>query len=180
MNDTDADDARPQAPSSRRAFSKGAIITAAAVSAPDLLPHDPAVWAQQGAGIRSFDHVSFPLQNTEAMMAFYRALGLQVDVGPQLCMVHLGDQKINFHRPELWEQESFTMRAPAARPPCGDFCFVWDGSPESLTALLARVGADVILGPAPRPGGRAGGSVGGTSRYVRDPDGNLVEFIIYA
>ena len=180
MNDANADHVRPQAPSSRRGFLKSAIMAAAAVSAPHLLPRGPAVQAQQSAGIRSFDHVSFPLQNTEAMMAFYRALGLQVDVGPQLCMVHLGDQKINFHRPELWEQESFVMRAPAARPPCCDFCFVWEGSPESLTALLDRVGANVILGPAPRPGGRAGGSVGGTSRYIRDPDGNLVEFIIYA
>jgi catechol 2,3-dioxygenase-like lactoylglutathione lyase family enzyme len=180
MNDADMDQIRPQATNSRRAFVKGALMTAAAVSAPSLLPRDPAVRAQQSAGIRSFDHVSFPLQNTDAMMAFYRALGLQVDVSPQICMVHLGDQKINFHQPELWEQDSFVMRAPAARPPCGDFCFVWEGSHESLTALLDRVGAEVIEGPAPRPGGRAGGTVGGTSRYIRDPDGNLVEFIIYA
>ena len=96
------------------------------------------------------DEISFPLQNTEAMMTFYRALGLQVNEGPQICMVHLGDQKINFHQPALWQQESFDMRAPAARPPCGDFCFVWEGSPESLTALLDRVGAEVIAGPAPR------------------------------
>ena len=178
MNDTDHE--RPRAPSSRRAFIKGAIVAGAAASALELLPRGPAVRAQQRAGIRSFDHVSFPLQNTEAMMTFYRALGLQVNEGPQICMVHLGDQKINFHQPALWQQESFDMRAPAARPPCGDFCFVWEGSPESLTALLDRVGAEVIAGPAPRPGGRAGGTVGGTSRYVRDPDGNLVEFTIYS
>ena len=82
--------------------------------------------------------------------------------------------------PELWQQESFTMRAPAARLRCGDFCFVWEGSPESLIALLDRVGAEVIVGPAPRSGGRACGTVGGTSRYIRDPDGNLVEFITYS
>ncbi len=30
-----------------------------------------------------------------------------------------------------------------------------------------------------RRGGRGGGSVEGMSRYVRDPDGNLLEFIVY-
>jgi catechol 2,3-dioxygenase-like lactoylglutathione lyase family enzyme len=45
--------------------------------------------------------------------------------------------------------------------------------------LFERVGAEVELGPVDRPGGRAGGSVTGTSRYIRDPDGNLLEFMIY-
>ena len=133
----------------------------------DLLPGGPAVRAQQRAGIRNFDHVSFPLQNTEAMLAFYRALGLQVNEGSQICMVHLGDQKINFHQPELWQQESFTMRAPAARPPCGDFCFVWEGSPESLTTLLDRVGAEVIAGQARARGVvRVGPSVAPAGTFV--------------
>jgi hypothetical protein len=39
---------------------------------------------------------------------------------------HIGDQMINFHRPVTWQRESFTLRAPAAKAPCGDLCFVWD------------------------------------------------------
>ena len=135
--------------------------------------------AQRPPGIRSFDHVSLPLHNTDAMLAFYRALGLTVVEGPRICSVHFGNQKINFHRPTHWQDPAFTNRAPEARPPCGDFCVVWDGSPESLTEMLERTGVVVTVGPVERQGGRDGGSVSGTSRYVRDPDGNLLEFMIY-
>ena len=69
---------------------------------------------------------------------------------------------------------------PAAKPPCGDFCWVWEGSPESLKAMLDRAEAKIIEGPGPRDGGRKGGTVTGQSVYVRDPDGNLLEFMIYA
>ena len=37
----------------------------------------------------------------------------------------------------------------------------------------------VIEGPIGRDGGRSEGKAVGISSYVRDPDGNLVEFIIY-
>ena len=135
--------------------------------------------AQVGGSIRSFDHVAVPMRNTEAMVQFYRALGFGVMEGERICSVHFGDSKINFHRPVAWEDASFTLRAPAALPPCGDFCFVWDGSEAALQELLDGVGAEVIAGPAPRTGGRDGGIAEGTSRYIRDPDENLLEFIIY-
>jgi len=130
----------------------------------------------QAGTVRGFDHVALPMQNTDAMMAFYRSLRLQVVETPHLVQVYLGDQMINFHRPALWLREGFTLRAPAAKPPCGDLCFVWDGSAGSLEALLERAGAEVIEGPVERDGGR---QAAGTSVYVRDPDGNLLEFIIY-
>jgi catechol 2,3-dioxygenase-like lactoylglutathione lyase family enzyme len=53
---------------------------------------------------------------------------------------------------------------------------VWDGTPESLKAMLDRAGAKVVEGPVERQGGR---KKAGTSKYVRDPDGNLLEFMIY-
>ena len=65
-------------------------------------------------------------------------------------------------------------------PPCGDFCFVWDGTMSALQAMLDDAGAAIIEGPAERQGGRDGGRATGTSLYVRDPDQNLVEFIVYA
>ena len=128
-------------------------------------------------GITGFDHVSLPLHGTEAMVSFYRRLGLDVDEQPHVVSVYVGDQMINFHRPETWQREGFTLRASAARPPCGDLCFVWGGSPESLSARLDAVGAEVIDGPVPRQGGRRAAA---SSVYVRDPDGNLLEFMIYA
>jgi catechol 2,3-dioxygenase-like lactoylglutathione lyase family enzyme len=127
-------------------------------------------------GVRGFDHVALPLQDVDAMTAFYRALGLEVAETPHLVQVYVGEQMINFHRPEVWRREGFTLRAPAAAPPCGDLCFVWGGSGVSLTSLLDAAGAEVIEGPVERQGGR---QATGTSVYTRDPDGNLLEFIVY-
>ena len=48
-----------------------------------------------------------------------------------------------------------------------------------LRATLERAGAPVELGPVDRVGGRDGGVAAGISYYLRDPDGNLLEFIVY-
>ncbi len=127
-------------------------------------------------GVSGFDHVSLPMQSTDAMVAFYRALGFDVLEQRSVVSVYVGEQMINFHRPGVWQHEAFTLRAPAAVPPCGDLCFVWNGSPEELAALLDRVGATIIEGPVARDGGRRAAA---SSVYVRDPDGNLLEFMIY-
>ena len=133
--------------------------------------------AQKTERIRGFDHVALPMQNSEAMMAFYRGLGCDVSENPNICSVYIGDQMINFHRPALWQRDTYTLRAPAAKPPCGDLCFVWDGTPQSLKVRLDQAGAKTIEGPVGRQGGR---KQTGSSVYVRDPDGNLLEFIIYS
>jgi catechol 2,3-dioxygenase-like lactoylglutathione lyase family enzyme len=160
--------------SSRRAFIRRAL--AAGASAPILTATGEAGAQTQTSHIRGFDHVALPMQKVDAMLAFYRALGLQITEGAQACSVHIGSQMINFHRPTLWQNASFTLRAPAASPPCGDLCFVWDDSAAALSALLAKAGAKIETGPVARQGGR---QITGSSVYVRDPDGNLLEFIIY-
>ena len=164
--------------SNRRGFLKQAAGAGAALAAAGLERGVGA--AQASTSFVRFDHVSAPMRDTDAMVAFYRALGFQVREGDRICSVHFGDSKINFHRPEMWQDPEFTLRGQAAVPPCGDFCFVWGGSAAELEQTLERVGAPVIEGPAPREGGRNGGRDTGTSRYIRDPDGNLLEFIIYS
>ncbi len=164
--------------SDRRRFLKQAVGAGAALAAARLEPGVGA--AQASPSIVRFDHVAVPMRNTTAMVSFYRALGFHVREGDRICSVHFGDNKINFHRPAMWENPEFTLRGQAAVPPCGDFCFVWGGSAAALEQTLERVGAVVIEGPVPREGGRNGGTDSGTSRYVRDPDGNLLEFIIYS
>jgi catechol 2,3-dioxygenase-like lactoylglutathione lyase family enzyme len=159
---------------SRRRFIKNAAT--ATTTAAGALSGSSAL-AQAPGTIRGFDHVALPMQNTEAMLGFYRALGCQIAENPQACSVYIGDQMINFHRPVLWQRETFTLRAPAAKPPCGDLCFVWDGTADALKAMLDRAGAKVVEGPVARQGGRKKAA---TSVYVRDPDGNLLEFMIYA
>jgi catechol 2,3-dioxygenase-like lactoylglutathione lyase family enzyme len=116
------------------------------------------------------------MQNTDAMLAFYRGLGFEVRENAVACSVYIGDQMINFHLPATWKRETFTLRAPAAKPPCGDLCFVWEGTPEALKAMLDHAGAKVEEGPVARQGGRKKSA---SSVYVRDPDGNLLEFMIY-
>jgi len=152
-----------RANSSRRRFIQGAATGSSAT-------------AQPPGRIRGFDHVALPMQNTDAMLAFYRGLGCDVTESALACSVHFGDNMINFHRPSTWQHESFTFRASAAKPPCGDMCFVWEGTSESLKALLDRVRAKIIEGPVARQGGRRKAA---SSVYIRDPDGNLLEFMIY-
>jgi catechol 2,3-dioxygenase-like lactoylglutathione lyase family enzyme len=133
--------------------------------------------AQESGHIAGFDHVALPMENTEAMEAFYRRLGFQIRATASVMSVFAGPNMINFHRPTLWRDAKFTLRAPAAKPPCGDLCFVWAGTPAALRTLLDRAGARIETGPVDRSGGR---QKTGSSVYVRDPDGNLLEFIIYA
>jgi catechol 2,3-dioxygenase-like lactoylglutathione lyase family enzyme len=128
-------------------------------------------------GIAGFDHISLPMRDTDAMVAFYDSLGCEVAEHPYVVSVYVGfNQMINLHRPETWQQRDFRLRAPAALPPCGDLCFVWEGTANELHARLRRAGAQIEEGPVERDGGRQASA---TSVYVRDPDGNLLEFMIY-
>ena len=130
--------------------------------------------------IAGFDHVAIPMQRVAEMLAFYRRLGFRVEErnAPRYS-VHFGPHKINLQAPEVWGDPAFTLRGPTAVPGCGDFCFVWSGSEAGLRDLLAKAGATVIEGPVPRLGARDTTEPSGTSYYIRDPDENLLEFMIY-
>jgi catechol 2,3-dioxygenase-like lactoylglutathione lyase family enzyme len=132
--------------------------------------HEPS------GALRGFDHVSLPMEHTDEMVAFYRTLGCDVVEQKSVVSVYVGNEMINFHRPSIWTRKEFTLRAPAAQPPCGDLCFVWEGTPNELHGLLEGAGAEIIEGPVPRQGGRR---TDAASVYVRDPDGNLLEFMSY-
>ena len=132
------------------------------------------------------DHVAIPTANPEAMLSFYRTLGFEVPEprewrasGIPFFSIQFGDNKINVHAPDLWQDSEFELRGPTARPGCGDFCFVWSGTLEELKEALRQAGAEIVEGPVERVGGRVGGRAKGMSIYTRDPDRNLLEFIIY-
>jgi catechol 2,3-dioxygenase-like lactoylglutathione lyase family enzyme len=157
---------------SRRNFVRSAVAGAVAAGAAA-----GTVQAQQPANrVSGYDHVALPMLNTDAMVAFYRKLGFEMRENVNAVSVYIGRSMINFHRPVRWQDSKFTLRAPAAKPPCGDLCFVWDGTPAQLKAWLDASGARAEEGPVNRAGGRR---VDGTSTYIRDPDGNLLEFMIY-
>ena len=131
--------------------------------------------------LSTIDHVALPIRNVAAMLNFYQALGMRIDrtLAPSLYSAHLANQKINFHGPELWQDLRFSLRAPYARPGCGDLCFVWNGDIASIERHLNQMETSIIEGPVQREGGRGPAINLGTSVYVQDPDENLVELICY-
>ena len=133
--------------------------------------------------IASYDHTAVPLGDVDAMLAFYRKLGFTVEPfsfdGFDFWAAQTADVKINFHAPKTWEGNAFDLRAPTAVPGSADFCFVWEGTLGTLTSYLLGLGIEIITGPVERIGGRDGGTAKGTSLYIRDPDLNLLEFIVY-
>jgi catechol 2,3-dioxygenase-like lactoylglutathione lyase family enzyme len=131
--------------------------------------------------ITGFDHVAIPMASVEKMLTFYKGMGFEVsdDYGGRVYSVHCGDNKINLHTPEIWQSGKFSLRGHTAQPGCGDFCFVWSGTKEALHSTLEEMDAAIEEGPVDRKGGRNGGQDMGVSVYTRDPDDNLLEFIIY-
>ncbi len=127
--------------------------------------------------------MAIPTDRPEELIAFYGELGFSVpdvdewrESGVPFFAIQFGDQKINVHAPAMWRNPDFELRGPTAAPGCGDFCFVWRGDAAELQQTLVRAGAEIIAGPVELTGGRGKG----TSVYTRDPDQNLLEFIIYA
>jgi catechol 2,3-dioxygenase-like lactoylglutathione lyase family enzyme len=136
--------------------------------------------------IASFDHAVIPTSQPEEMIDFYKKLGFDVvheeewrQGKTRMFSFAFGDSKINVHTPEIWQNPEITLRGPTAVPGCGDFCFVWDGDLDEARAMIEAAGGEVILGPVAREGGRGLGRTTGSSIYTRDPDNNLLEFIVY-
>ena len=119
--------------------------------------------------IRSLDHIVLTCADPEATVAFYERVGMTREefAGGRLAL-RFGDQKINLHRAGA----EFQPHAALPRPGTGDFCLLVDGSLDDVIAHLEREGIAIEVGPVDRTG--ALGPL--RSVYVRDPDGNLVEF----
>jgi catechol 2,3-dioxygenase-like lactoylglutathione lyase family enzyme len=121
----------------------------------------------------ALDHVVIHVTDWARATAFYRDV-VGAEVVPQGAGVafRLGAQQLNVHGPGVAPDP--VARRPV-RPGNSDLCLAWDGTVEEARAHLARHGVAVELGPVPRRGARGEG----TSLYFRDPDGSLLEFIVY-
>ena len=130
--------------------------------------------------LKGIDHAAIPILNVDELLLFYEELGFRLnrDGAPNFYSAHLQDTKLNFHAPSAWQSGRFTLRGHTAIPGCGDFCLIWDGNQDQLQALLKKNEVPIVEGPVERNGAVAGGRTG-ISTYVRDPDGNLLEFIQY-
>ena len=129
-----------------------------------------------------FDHIAMPTANAERLIAFYKRLGFPINNEEQwrtgtarTFSIQVGESKINVH-PEGYTAE---LRGPTATPGCADICFVFAGSVDECKKMLDDAGVSVIRGPVPRSGGRGRGTIPSLSFYARDPDDNLLEWMIY-
>ncbi len=121
----------------------------------------------------SLDHCVIHVSDWDRSNAFYRdVLGAEVvPRGPGFAY-RWGRQQLNCHGPGARPEP--VARLPV-QPGNSDLCFAWDGTVEEAQAHLAAQDVSVKLGPIFRHGARGEG----TSLYFRDPDGALLEFIVY-
>ena len=127
-------------------------------------------------------HIAMPTADAERLMAFYKILGFAINDEEEwragtanIFSIQVGESKINVH-PEGYLAD---YRGPTAVPGCTDICFVWDGTVEECQQMLADAGVEVVRGPGPRKGARLRGVLPAVSLYARDPDNNLLEWMIY-
>ena len=128
----------------------------------------------------SIDHIAMPTANAERLIEFYKRLGFTINDEAEwrageanAFSIQVGDSKINVH-PEGY---TASLRGPTAVPGCGDICFVWDGTTAECEEMLEKAGVEIISGPGPRRGALKHRDA--VSLYARDPDENLLEWMIY-
>ena len=131
-------------------------------------------------GVKGIDHWVIVSGDLERTLDFYQPLGFTIArehrAGrPDMSTIRINDaQKINVHGPDWPARAGYHG---ARRPTVGgaDFCLEWEGTVRQVLDLLANNGITPEMGPGPRMCARGPS----TSVYVRDPDGNLVEFTVY-
>lgn len=121
----------------------------------------------------TYDHCVIHVTDWDRAIPFYRdVLGAEIVPQAGAARFRFGTVQLNVHGPGVDARP--VARIPV--PPGGsDLCFEWHGTIEEAAAHLAAHGVAVELGPVPRDGARGLG----TSLYFRDPDGSLLEFIVY-
>jgi catechol 2,3-dioxygenase-like lactoylglutathione lyase family enzyme len=121
----------------------------------------------------TLDHCVIAVSDWERSNAFYRdVVGAEIVPRGAGFAYRLGAQQLNVHGPGVDPQPVARDRV---RPGNSDLCFRWDGTIEEAAAHLQSHGVEVELGPVERHGALGAG----TSVYFRDPDGSLLELIVY-
>ena len=106
-------------------------------------------------------------------LAFYRdVLGAELVAREKGWAYRFGDRQLNVHGDGVRPAE--VARLPV-QPGNSDLCFEWSGPIADAIAHLKKHNIAVEAGPMQRFGAKGEG----TSVYFRDPDGSLMEFIVY-
>ena len=121
-----------------------------------------------------------PTANAERLIEFYKKLDFHINDEDEwregkanIFSIQVGNSKINVH-PEGY---TAALRGPTAVPGSTDICFVWDGTAAECEQMLHDAGVEIISGPGPRRGALRDHTA--VSLYARDPDENLLEWMIY-
>lgn len=121
--------------------------------------------------IRKVDHLVITSSDIAKTLNFYENIGFEVKSANGRYELFAGDFKINVH---LLGKE-LLPHAEYVQPGSGDFCFEIEGSLASFQERLLQKRIKTVLGIVERNGVRGAMK----SIYLRDPDGNLVEFCSY-
>lgn len=118
------------------------------------------------------DHLVITLAKVNTL-GFYRKLGFNIiQFNQNRYAIKLGQQKINIH---FADQVILPRATNPPGPGSADLCFEVS-SLKQMTVLLNQQQVAIELGPVTRTGARGPMQ----SIYIRDPEGNLVEFCEYA
>ena len=119
------------------------------------------------------DHLVLTVRDMARTLDFYtRVLGMQaVTFGAGRRALAFGRQKINLHPAEA----PYSPHARVPAPGSADLCFITATPLDVAMREVEAAGVAIEEGPVDRTG--ATGPL--RSFYVRDPDGNLVEFMRY-
>ena len=122
-----------------------------------------------------FDHCVVHVSDWDRSNAFYRdVMGAEiVRSEPNRYSYRFGDLQLNLHGPGVVAEP---VAAKPVQPGNSDLCFEWLGTMDEAIRHLQSHNVPIELGPVERRGARGRGA----SVYFRDPDGSLLEFIVYA
>lgn len=144
----------------------------------DKLPAPVAAARRNMASIAtaaSLDHLVLTVKDLDASVKFYeKYLGMKHTAfssgGVERHALTFGAQKINLHI----SGKEFEPKAQNVQPGSGDLCFLVHDNVDGVLQRLQSDGIDILEGGkvVDRTGAR--GKL--RSVYVRDPDGNLVEY----
>lgn len=124
----------------------------------------------------SLDHLVLTVKDLDASVAFYeKFLGMKRSSfssgGVQRHALSFGSQKINLHV----SGKEFEPKAENVQPGSGDLCFLVQDNVDQVLDRLKSDGINILEGGkvVDRTGAR--GKL--RSVYIRDPDGNLIEWV---
>lgn len=122
--------------------------------------------------IKKIDHFVITTDKPEQCLGFYEKLGFSVRDGHGRFELYSGDFKINVHV----KGRELLPHAGCVQTGSADLCFELDEPVEIFKAAIEEAGIVPETGIVERHGVR--GAM--CSVYLRDPDGNLLEFCEYS